>query len=324
MRGRPIKKGLDYYPLNVDFLQDIKIRKIMRGCGVQSIAILISLLSSIYRDEGYYVGWDNDMTFLVADEVGASEGAVLEVVNKAIQVGFFDKDIFEKHSVLTSRGIQNRFLEAVKRRKEIEVFREYLLINIINDNNKSINVNIKSINDSNKQQRKVKNSKVKDSNNMLQKDCNDIPDERKLKFDEESEEIRLARFMIDEMLRVKADSRVPSKDVESLQGWAQHIDYMIRLDKRTARNIAEVFRWAQEDSFWCSNIRSPRKLREQWDTLELQKNKRIKEPTKPTKKTRFHNFKQRTDNYSTDQIEDIARRKREEHLRRVQERAKGD
>lgn len=74
--ARPYKQGLDYFPLDVNFLQDIKTRKIMRACGAQSIPILISLLSSIYREAGYYVQWDSDMPFLVADEVGASEGAV--------------------------------------------------------------------------------------------------------------------------------------------------------------------------------------------------------------------------------------------------------
>lgn len=116
--ARPIKKGIDYYPLDVDFLQDIKVRKIMRACGVQSVAILISLLSSIYRDEGYYVVWDSDMSFLVADEVGASEGAVLEVVNKAVQVDFFSKDLFKQYKVLTSRGIQKRFLKQLQEEKE--------------------------------------------------------------------------------------------------------------------------------------------------------------------------------------------------------------
>ena len=29
--ARPIKQGLDYYPLDVGFLQDVKIRRIMRA-----------------------------------------------------------------------------------------------------------------------------------------------------------------------------------------------------------------------------------------------------------------------------------------------------
>ena len=42
------------------------------------------------------------------------------------------------------------------------------------------------------------------------------------------------------------NSKVPIRS-RSLN-WAQHIDYMIRLDKKT-KEIAELFRWAQEDEF---------------------------------------------------------------------------
>lgn len=161
--ARPTKKGIDYYPIDVDFLQDIKVRKIMRACGVQSITILISLLSSIYRDEGYYVVWDSDMSFLVADEVGASEGAVLEVVNKSVQVDFFNKRYFDKYKVLTSRGIQKRFLEAVTRRKRIDLISEYLLVNIDIEYKNLVNVYIYSINDGRSTQSKEEKSKEEKS-----------------------------------------------------------------------------------------------------------------------------------------------------------------
>ncbi len=77
--ARPLKKGIPYFSLDVDFLSDIKVRRILRGCGTKSIAILISLLGNIYRDEGYYLRWDDDVAFLVADEVGTNEGSVEEV-----------------------------------------------------------------------------------------------------------------------------------------------------------------------------------------------------------------------------------------------------
>lgn len=99
----------------------------------------------------------------------------------------------------------------------------------------------------------------------------DKPIKPEYEFGEDSTEIALARFMINEMLRVKPDSKVPKSDVKSLQNWAKHIDYMIRLDKREPRQIAELFRWAQNDTFWVANIRSPQKLRKQWDTLELRR-----------------------------------------------------
>ena len=55
------------------------------------VEILLCLLGNIYRETGYYIGWDEDTMFLVADEVGAKEGLVEETVNKAVQVGFLIK-----------------------------------------------------------------------------------------------------------------------------------------------------------------------------------------------------------------------------------------
>ena len=50
--ARPIKDGIDYFSFDVDFLRDIKVRRVMRSCGNVSVAILISILSTIYRDTG--------------------------------------------------------------------------------------------------------------------------------------------------------------------------------------------------------------------------------------------------------------------------------
>ena len=160
--ARPTKKGLDYFPLDVDFLSDLKVRRIIKACGKEAVHILVALLANIYRDEGYYVLWDDDLAFLVADEVGTKEGTVEELVRKAVQVKFFDKDIFDKYSVLTSKGIQNRYILATKERKKVELEFKYLLTNEVNRSNISINGRNNSVNQGNNQQSKVKESKVKE------------------------------------------------------------------------------------------------------------------------------------------------------------------
>jgi DNA replication protein DnaD len=156
--ARPTKKGLDYFPLDVDFLSDLKVRRIIKACGKEAVHILVALLANIYRDEGYYVLWDDDLAFLVADEVGTKEGTVEELVRKAVQVKFFDKDIFDKYSVLTSKGIQNRYILATKERKKVELEFKYLLTNEVNRSNISINGRNNSVNQGNNQQSKVKES----------------------------------------------------------------------------------------------------------------------------------------------------------------------
>ncbi len=142
MAGRPTKQGIDYFPMDVGFFTDVKIRKISRACGPQSTSILICLLCNIYKDDGYYILWDEDLPFVIADTVGVSEGAVKEVLQKALQVGFFDTELYEKYKILTSSGVQKRFLLATYQRKEVSIIPEYLInctINSINHANNSIN-----------------------------------------------------------------------------------------------------------------------------------------------------------------------------------------
>lgn len=131
--ARPLKQGLEYFSFDTDFFSDVKIRRISRACGPASTSILICLLCNIYRDKGYYIAWDENLPFVVADTIGTTEGAVEEVIKKAIQVGFFDKELFDKYKILTSNGIQTRFKSAVSRREEIEYVVDYLVYERKND-----------------------------------------------------------------------------------------------------------------------------------------------------------------------------------------------
>lgn len=125
--GRPVKHGIDSFPLDVGFYSDIKIRKITMACGSQSASIIICLLCNIYRNNGYYMLFDNEALFVIAEECGVSEDIVKDVVDKALQVGFFSNELFEKFNILTSCGIQKRFYIATYQRKE-RVFNEDYLI----------------------------------------------------------------------------------------------------------------------------------------------------------------------------------------------------
>lgn len=167
--ARPNAVGISYFPLDTSFLRNIKVRRVLKACGAGSIAVIIALLSEIYEDKGYYLKLNEDLPFLIADEVGITEGATKEIINKLIQVGFFDKKLFNEFKILTSKGIQDRYLKACERRKEVEIIKEYSLINEEYYNN-LVNVYINSIDDNNNSinvyestQSKVKERKEKES-----------------------------------------------------------------------------------------------------------------------------------------------------------------
>lgn len=155
--ARPIKQGLSYFPFDVSFFSDRKVRKIIRGCGPVAPTILICLLCTIYEDQGYYILWDEELPFDIADTIGVSEGAVKELIKKAIDVDFFDKEMYERQHILTSRGIQSRFKESTRKRKDVTIKKEYWII----DDNNEINDANNSINDTNNEQSKEKKTKEK-------------------------------------------------------------------------------------------------------------------------------------------------------------------
>lgn len=165
--ARPTAKGVEYFPLNVNFINDLKVRKLLLSCGAEAIAVLIYLLSTIYKDEGYYVEIHEDEIDLIALDVNVTPEFVLEVINKACEVRFFDVNLYENFNILTSKGIQERYLKITERRKNSVVITQFNLINVynnsINVNNNSINVDNNPVNVYKSTQSKVKKSKEKKS-----------------------------------------------------------------------------------------------------------------------------------------------------------------
>lgn len=57
--------------------------------------------------------------------------------------------------------------------------------------------------------------------------------------------------------------------------WAEHIEKLHRIDKRTYEQIEAMIRWTQQDSFWSQNILSTSKLRDKFNDL-IPKLKKVK------------------------------------------------
>ena len=127
--ARPRKDGLDYFPLDVNFLSDLKIKKIIRAYGAQAVAVVMSVLTTIYRDNGYFANYDEDLIFIIADELKLEDGYVKDVIEKLIEVDFLNKEQKEKNNILTSTGIQERYLKACERRVKTTLNATYALIN---------------------------------------------------------------------------------------------------------------------------------------------------------------------------------------------------
>ena len=159
--SRKGKIGLNYFPFDVDFFNDEKIELISAKNGDISELVIIKLLSRIYR-QGYFIHWDEDVSFLYAKKFGSdiSQDLIKKTVDESLKQKLFSEKLFKKYSILTSRGIQYRFIEATKRRKKIDIVEEYLLIPIDDVHTVNDNVNILIQNTRNGTQSKVKESRV--------------------------------------------------------------------------------------------------------------------------------------------------------------------
>lgn len=164
--ARPQKEGLDYFPLDVDIDQDDKIALIESQYGIEGFAVIIKLMMKIYKTS-YFYEWTEREQLLFSKRVNVDINRVNVIINDCVKWELFDETILKDYQILTSKGIQRRYLEAVGRRQKVEMFKEYLLLDekIIDAYKNLVIVNINPVSVTNMTTLipKVKESKVKES-----------------------------------------------------------------------------------------------------------------------------------------------------------------
>lgn len=124
--ARPSYPGVPYFPLDCQMDDDVKL--IQAEYGLIGFAVIVKLFQKIYGGLGYYCEWDKDVGLLFAQEVGQGYSLVSEIVRSCLRRGIFSKEMFERHGILTSKGIQERYLRAVSRRVGEKILAEYALV----------------------------------------------------------------------------------------------------------------------------------------------------------------------------------------------------
>lgn len=71
----------------------------------------------------------------------------------------------------------------------------------------------------------------------------------------------------------------PKHRKPSMDSWANEVRLMRENDGHSHSEIMDLFRFANSDNFWKSNILSPKKLREKWDVLTIKKGDNKQAPT---------------------------------------------
>ena len=106
--ARISKPGLDYFPLDVNFFQDRKVRRISNRHHAAGIAALTSLLCLIYKEKGFYIAWNQDTLFDISQEVCCEEEEMQAIIDDCLSVGLFDTYIYKEYGILTSQAIQEQ------------------------------------------------------------------------------------------------------------------------------------------------------------------------------------------------------------------------
>lgn len=259
-KTRQGKKGLEFFPFDVNFYNDIKIKKLIKNQGARSVSIYIYLLSAIYEN-GYFLKWDKDLPFFISETINCKENYIIDVVNYCITIELFNKELFKQNSILTSLSIQNRYTEIcinAKRKSRVKEF-SLLLKNEIEDENLT-NSGILSLNSEDKTlnsefnakirnlDNKVKESKVNTSSNEEVKKPTNTREEN---FEEENSEIQNSTFKNFQEEKEKSSAK-KEKELESVKNFlvengADYADvsewFRKRIEERkaTTRYYAEKF-----------------------------------------------------------------------------------
>lgn len=130
MAGKP-KQGIEYAGWSVTmFDSDDKIDLLLDACGWDGFGIYFYLCTRAFGGDGYYYKWGFASCASTARRMGGGIGSntVKETVGHCLRIGLFDKGLFDRWGILTSRGIQRSYWRVLSGRRSKVVYREYWLL----------------------------------------------------------------------------------------------------------------------------------------------------------------------------------------------------
>lgn len=145
-----MKCGLKTFPLSVDLDDGVKL--VEAEFGLKGYAVVIKLYQAIYS-RGYYMKWDIDTQLLFMRDyclVEVGRSLLSEIVACCVRRGVFESTLFDKYQILTSKRIQETFLNATKRSSQVVFEKEYALsivytfIENASKSGKTVNISFKN------------------------------------------------------------------------------------------------------------------------------------------------------------------------------------
>lgn len=126
--SRTKANSLDYFPLDVTFFSDQRIRRLQGRFGSDGPVFLLYIYCRCYGDNGYYLEANNDFYEDAAIDIGCSVEKIGLMLNYLLDRSLLDSKSFNMVKVLTSHGIQAQYQKSKKGCKRDVVVDETLWI----------------------------------------------------------------------------------------------------------------------------------------------------------------------------------------------------
>lgn len=128
--ARPFKQGLSYFPFDVKFFRDPRIRKVKNKYGYLGTHVYICILTLVY-EQGYYLEVSKEeLAELVYEELRGpalrNVDRITEVIDLLSKSELIDSNLMH-NNVITSTAIQKQWLTSVSRRKNINKEKHWIL-----------------------------------------------------------------------------------------------------------------------------------------------------------------------------------------------------
>lgn len=132
--GRPPKTGLDYFLCDVGWMADSKFRRLKLKYGYLAPYVYQIVLTLIYRNKGYYAeaGCMEELCFDILDYLQGKQMPDTETIAALVEdltvCGLFDRKLYERERILTSRRVQKEYYNSTAKRSHVQVDKRYWLL----------------------------------------------------------------------------------------------------------------------------------------------------------------------------------------------------
>lgn len=167
----PTKQGLHYFNLDCNLEDNIAFIKAKHG--LVGWATVVELWRKIYKLHGYYCDFTEKNAYIFAQENGLDIGQLMAIIETCMDEGIFSRAKYDQFQILTSHGVQKRYLKIVTeaKRKNCKIDERYNLLKELIPEETPVNTGINQPDDGNNTgnipvimaQKKVKESNLKES-----------------------------------------------------------------------------------------------------------------------------------------------------------------